>query len=61
MPDRVASLQISLTGEVEKLAQGGAKEQLAQTRAFQLNGIDRTIQVRASLEAKKAGKPAAHA
>ncbi len=48
VPERVVRLRVTLTAQVEKLSQGGTKEALSQTYEMAINGIDRTVQVRAS-------------
>ena len=42
VPERLASLRVTLSGKVENLSAGGEKQNLAAFRQFHLNGIDQT-------------------
>ncbi len=48
VPERVVRVRVTLSAQIEKMSQGGAKETLSQTHEVAINGIDRTAQVRAS-------------
>jgi hypothetical protein len=43
VPDRLASLQVTLSGKVENLSKGGEKQELSFSRSFPVNGINRTV------------------
>ncbi|HEY2342000.1 MAG TPA: hypothetical protein VGH90_03170, partial [Chthoniobacteraceae bacterium] len=45
VPERVIELTATLTGKVENLAAGGEKKDLSASRAWHLNGIDKTAAV----------------
>jgi hypothetical protein len=45
VPERLASVSVTLTGKIEKLSAGGQKQDLEASRTFALNGIDKTEQV----------------
>ncbi len=42
VPERLATLTVTVTGQVEQIAQGGAKREVTASRTWELNGIDRT-------------------
>ena len=42
VPERLASLSVTLTGKVENLSKGGEKQDVAASRTWVLNGIDKT-------------------
>jgi len=42
VPERLASLNVTLTGKIESLGKGGEKEELSASKAWELNGIDET-------------------
>jgi hypothetical protein len=42
VPDRLATLSVQLSGEVEQLAKGGERQTLTAAASWQVNGIDRT-------------------
>ncbi|MEP6670826.1 MAG: hypothetical protein ABJF10_16835 [Chthoniobacter sp.] len=42
VPERLASLRVTLSGKVENLSAGGTKQELSASREFHLNGIDKT-------------------
>jgi len=44
-PERLASLGVTLTAQVENLSQGGQKQTLSASRSWALNGIDKTESV----------------
>lgn len=43
VPERLASLRVTLSGKVENLSAGGTKQELSASRDFHLNGIDTTL------------------
>jgi hypothetical protein len=47
VPERVVRVNVRLTAQVEKLSQGGAKEQLSAIHEVAINGIDRTPRISA--------------
>lgn len=48
VPERLASLTVTLSGRVEQLSAGGNKQDLTASQAFEVNGLDRTALVGAS-------------
>ena len=45
VPDRIATVEIRLSGKVENLSAGGEKQQLEATHSIYINGIDKTPRV----------------
>jgi hypothetical protein len=42
VPERTASVEVTLSGKIENLSAGGQKQDLTASRTFAINGIDRT-------------------
>ncbi len=42
VPERLASLSVTLNGKVENISKGGEKQEVSATRTWEINGIDRT-------------------
>ena len=45
VPERLASVAITLSGKIENLSAGGKKDDLSASREFYLNGIDKTDEI----------------